>query len=59
MTGSATLVGLGRRATRQKLLIGHIFTVLAIQMRLELEFVKNWPAMLADNTFRCSMAPPL
>ena len=55
MTGRATPVGLRRRVSRQKLLKGcyqgQIFTVLAIQERLELKFVKNLPTIVADNIF--------
>ena len=55
--------GKKERVSKQKLLKGchqgQNIIVLAILERLEFENFSCRPTMVADNTFQCSMAPPL
>ena len=55
--------GRTERVSKQKLLKGcyqgQNVTVLAILERLEFKNVSCRPTIVADNTFQCSMAPPL
>ena len=52
-----------KRVSKKKLLTGchqaHNVTVLAILESLKFQNVSRRPTMVADNTFQCSMAPPL
>ena len=55
--------GKKERVSKQKLLKGchqgQNIIVLAILEHLEFENLYCQPAMVSDNTFQCSMAPPL
>ena len=45
--------------TIKRLLLRLSHTVLAILVRLEFKNFSFRPTMVADNTFQCSLAPPL